>query len=55
MLAHHPGAVEFTYGLRRNTITNPVWIKVFWLLAVAGGIFGAAFMWLKDIPIPTIR
>jgi len=55
MLAHHPGAVEFTYGLRRKAITNPAWIKAFWLLALAGEIFGAAFMWLTDIPIPNIR
>jgi hypothetical protein len=55
MLAHHPGALEFTYGLRRKAITNPAWIKALWLLALAGGIFGAAFMWVTDIPIPRIR
>jgi hypothetical protein len=55
MLARHPGALEFTYGLRRKAITNPAWIKALWLLALAGGIFGAAFMWVTDIPIPRIR
>jgi len=55
MLAHHPGAVEFNYGFKRKEITNPRSIKVFWVLALAGGIFGAAFMWLMEIPIPNLR
>ena len=55
MLAHHPGAVEFNYGLKRKEITNPTRIKVFWLLALAGGIFGVAFMWFMEIPMPNLR
>ena len=52
ILANHPGMLEFNYGLKRKEITNPTWIKVLWLLALAGGILGVAFIWSIEIPIP---
>lgn len=55
MLSTHPGALIMHYGFKTKAVTNPRSIKIFWLLALAGGIFGVAIMWLMDIPLPKIR
>jgi hypothetical protein len=44
ILSKHPGIF--------GEITNPKLIKFLALLMLAGGIFGFAFMWFKDFPIP---
>lgn len=44
ILSRHPGAIEFSYGWKTKELTNPAAIKVVWLLALAGGVFGAAMM-----------
>jgi len=54
-LARYPGAVEIYYGWKRKEITNPMWIKIIWLLALAGGIFGVVMMWFMEIPISNLR
>ena len=54
-LVRHPGALEFRYGLKNKDITNPVLIKAFWLLALAGGVVGVVLMWSIEIPIPIFR
>jgi len=55
MLTRHPGAMEFRYGLKKKDITNPVLIKLFWLLALAGGVIAVVIMWTSNIPIPNFR
>ncbi len=50
-LVRYPGMVEFRYGLKAKDITNPLWIKVFWLLALVCGIVAVASMWYIEIPI----
>jgi hypothetical protein len=55
MLSTHPGALIIHYGFKTKAVTNPILFKIFWMVALAGGIFGAAFMWLTDIPIPEFR
>ena len=54
-LAQHPGALVFRFGLKSKDITNPVMIKSFWLLTLAGGIVGVVVMWIVDIPIQIFR
>lgn len=55
MLSTHPGAIIMHYGFKSKVVINPIAIKIFWMLALAGGIFGVAFMCLMDIPIPKSR
>jgi len=54
-LSEHPGAIELSYGFKRQAVTDPGTIKTFWLLALAGGIAGVALMWFIDFPILTTR
>ena len=54
-LARHPGAMGFRYELKSKDITNPLQIRAFWLLALAGGIVGVVLMWYLDIPTPKFR
>lgn len=54
-LARHPGAMEFRMGFKSKDITSPIFIKAFWLLALASGIVGVVVMWSVDIPIPNVR
>jgi hypothetical protein len=55
MLARHPGMLEFSYGFKGRDLANPTWIKGLWLLTVAGGIAGFAFIWSMEVPIPGAR
>jgi hypothetical protein len=55
ILSTHPGAIILYYGYKTKEITNPTTIKIFWLLALAGGILGVTFMWFMDIPIDTFH
>jgi hypothetical protein len=54
-LASHPGAIELKTGFRHTDIANPTTIKIVWLLALAGGVAGVAFMWIMDVPIPNFK
>jgi hypothetical protein len=55
ILSTHPGALTMRYGLGKQEVTNPTSIKIFWLLALAAGIFGVIFMWFMDIPVPKVH
>jgi hypothetical protein len=55
MIAQHPGALEFSYGLKRKEITNPKAIKVLWVMVLAGALCGVACLWFMEIPIPNVR
>ena len=55
IIAKHPGALRMYSGFKRTEITNPNLIKIFWLLCLAGGIFGLVLMWTMDVPIPNFR
>lgn len=46
MLVEHP-------GIFRYKITSPLYVKVYWLLCLAGGIVGVVFMFMMDVPVPT--
>ena len=54
-LARYPGALVFSYGFKSKDIKNPVLIKLFWLLVLAGGIAGVSMMCTMDVPIPNFR
>jgi hypothetical protein len=54
-LVQYPGMLEFRYGFKGKNITNPVLIKTFWVLALAGGIVAVVLMWSMQIQIPTFR
>lgn len=49
-LAKHPGLIRFRAPGFSEDITSPRTIKIFWALAVAGGIVGMTMMWMADIP-----
>lgn len=49
MLAEHPGSIIMRGG---ESITNPMVIKLLWLLCLCGGIFGCYMMWTMNIPVP---
>lgn len=49
-LANHPGLISFNGPGFSNDITSPVAIKIFWALALAGGIAGMTMMWLMNTP-----
>jgi hypothetical protein len=55
ILSTHPGALTMRYGLGKKEMTNPTSIKFVWLLALAAGIIGVAFMFFMDIPIPKVH
>ncbi len=54
-LARHPGLIQFHLGFKSGDVTSSVLIKVFWVLALAGGIFAVVAMWRMDVPVPTFR
>jgi hypothetical protein len=48
-LVRHPGLVRIR-GFGHSTIPTPGKIKIFFALALAGGIIGMTMMWIMDIP-----
>lgn len=51
-LAKHPGLITFNGPGFNKEITSPVVIKIFWALALAGGIAGMTMMWLNTPTMP---